>query len=184
MSWLSWSRRSRRWLLSECKKISFQRHWWSCARVYMIRPGIQGSSHNIDPSDSTVLQENVIFSKFTRKHNVKNINKNHKKNKTKLTALYWPPPAPPPPPRNKGLLLPDSGAVSRLLVMICFLIFIFSSSIAEWVSNGSWQPQTSLNKQVEGYLRSNKLSQITSNLLCTASNFLTNEQTSRRLFEN
>ena len=96
----------------------------------MIRPGIQGSSHNIDPSDSTVLQENVIFSKFTRKHNVKNINKNHKKNKTKLTALYWPPPAP-PPLRNKGLLLPDSGAVSRLLVMICFLISIFSSSIAD-----------------------------------------------------
>ena len=78
------------------------------------------------------------FSKYTRKHNVKNINKNHKKNKNKLTALYWTPPAPPPPPRNKGLLLPDSGAVSRLLVMICFLISIFSSSIADWVSNGSW----------------------------------------------
>ena len=61
MSWLPWSRRSRRWLLSECKKISFQRHWWSCARVDMIRPGIQGSSHNIDPSDSTVLQENAIL---------------------------------------------------------------------------------------------------------------------------
>ena len=60
------------------------------------------------------------FSKYTRKHNVKNINKNQKKNKNKLTALYWPPPAPPPPPRNKGLLLPDSGAVSRLLVMIFF----------------------------------------------------------------
>ena len=124
------------------------------------------------------------LSKYTRKHNFKNINKNHKKNKTKLTALYWPPPAPPPPPRNKGLLLPDSGAVSRLLVMIFFLISIFNSSIADWVSNGSWQPQTSLNMQVEGYLRSNKLPNITSNLLCTASNFLTNKQTSRRLFEN
>ena len=53
----------------------------------MIRPGIQGSSHNIDPSDSTVLQENVIFSKYTRKHNFKNINKNHKKNKTKLLSF-------------------------------------------------------------------------------------------------
>ena len=123
------------------------------------------------------------LSKYTRKHNFKNINKNDKK-KNKLTALYWPPPAPPPPPRNKGLLLPDSGAVSRLLVMIFFLISIFNSSIADWVSNGSWQPQTSLNMQVEGYLRSNKLPNITSNLLCTASNFLTNKQTSRRLFEN
>ena len=39
----------------------FSKALWSCARVDMIRPGIQGSSHNIDPSDSTVLQENVIL---------------------------------------------------------------------------------------------------------------------------
>ena len=90
MSWLPWSRRSRRWLLSECKKISFQRHWWSCARVDMIRPGIQGSSHNIDPSDSTVLQENVILANTRASTTSKTSTRTTRKTKTNLLHYTGP----------------------------------------------------------------------------------------------
>ena len=68
----------------------FSKALWSCARVYMIRPGIQGSSHNIDPSDSTVLQANVILANTRASKKSKTSTKTTRKTKPNLLHYTGP----------------------------------------------------------------------------------------------